>query len=556
MNSNEFSSVHELPRGNELAEVNSSAGELTDGDVKSILRMSYEDPVFFCNTFFKHIFTTEIPWLHRGVLAILTGQSKFLAKYGQLDKIFKNFVYEELDDRTGKAKEVGIFYLDENKEVAMRLNKYIEIIIPRGGAKTTLCNIGNLYNLLFQNRKFLLYLSESATHAEAQLANLRGEFEANELLKLVFGALRPERSESAKWTDKQIEPKNGSIAAARGTGGQVRGINIHQKRPDLIIVDDVQNEESVTSSEQREKTVQWFYRAVIPCLAPSGPVNIVALGTVLHKEALLMILSKDKAWTTIWFGALDKDGDAIWDISFNAPRLKKIKESMMLAGQLAGFYLEFHSVFRNDETAIFREQDIQVEPDERKNYMAVAIAIDPAISSKRHADASAFAVVGVNANRYQVFEVAGKVGMTPREQIDFYFELCRKWRPTIHGIEAVAYQQALVHLMKEEMMKKSMFFEIIEIRHGMKKEERIKGVLQPRYRSGMVFHQRHFSTYINQLLDFPQDKDDFADAAAMAVTLLTNYQSIAANFNESDPLDQLRPLGETYGDDYTRSTYA
>jgi len=67
---------------------------LSETQVEKIMADCYADPVLFCQTFLHDHFYREIPWVHRGILSILTGKTKFLLKYGKIDKIVKNFIPE------------------------------------------------------------------------------------------------------------------------------------------------------------------------------------------------------------------------------------------------------------------------------------------------------------------------------------------------------------------------------------------------------------------------------------------------------------------------------
>ncbi|MCH7787476.1 MAG: hypothetical protein IIC22_08190, partial [Chloroflexi bacterium] len=100
----------------------------------ALAKKGYNDPVFFCKFFLPELFPDDIPWVHRGLLAILTGKVLFLEKYGQVDKIISNFVWER------DEVEHSIFSY-ENGKLKMTLNKFKLIMLPRGFAKTTIAGI-------------------------------------------------------------------------------------------------------------------------------------------------------------------------------------------------------------------------------------------------------------------------------------------------------------------------------------------------------------------------------------------------------------------------------
>ena len=140
--------------------------------------------------------------------------------------------------------------------------------------------------------------------------------------------------------------------------------------------------------------------------------------------------------------------------------------------------------------------------------------------------------------------------MTPRDQIDKFFELFKKWRPYKVGVEAVAYQAALIHLLQEEMFRKHMYFEIEPITHVMRKIERVEGILQPRYAGGYMRHARRFPRLETQLLDWPRGKMDGPDALSMAVSLLDPYAAMAADPETDLTEDEYEPLEKAMGGDW------
>lgn len=523
---------------------------------QKIAQDAYADPVFFLKFFLPHLFPGDIPWVHRGILAILTRKTDFLLKYGDLDKIIQNFVWSEDPDDT--EAELHAIFTPEFKDgeivsLGMRITKFSEIMLPRGYSKTTLAGIGVvLYWILFQDKKFPVYVSETATHAEMQLGNVRRELEANERILAVFGALAPDRQSSLKWTGDQLETLTGITVVARGRGGQIRGLNVRGQRPDCILLDDVEDRDSVKTEDQRFKARQWMYGDVIPAL-PEMQENatMIALGTLLHPEALLMTLKNDPEWTSIIFGVRDKKGGLLWEANMDEKKIELKKQSFARAGQLPQYYLEYENTVRGADTQKFRPEFFIIQPEIRSNLEVCAIALDPAISQSHKADFSSLAIAGMNTKgKIIVLDMWGKVGATPREQVDRYFELATKHDCTHHGVESIAYQAALIHLLREEMFRKGRYFEIVPIKHTQKKEERIEGILQPRYANGYIQHVRHFPLLETQLLDWPNGKRDFPDALAMAIALLDPVAPLALGLNADPSNDEMPPLDEVFSDDW------
>src|SRR3990167_2649273 len=210
-----------------------------NSDTDLIREAGFLDPCYFLSNFLPHWFPDEIPWFHRGIISIITKKVGFLDGYKQLGKIIKHFV----DQRGGP-----LFSVVAGK-VRLKTTPYVSVILPRGFSKTTLLNGLNIWAVLYQMEEFIVYLSETATHSEMQLENVKAEIEVNERIVAVFGALRPAQREGT-WAQGEAEFRNGRIIMARGRGAQIRGMNYRGRRPSLILLDDVEDQESVSTPAQ------------------------------------------------------------------------------------------------------------------------------------------------------------------------------------------------------------------------------------------------------------------------------------------------------------------
>jgi hypothetical protein len=518
-----------------------------------------EDPILFMRVFLPHWFTKKISWAHRGLVALLTRRTDFLLKFGKeqwpegeaewtkrdLAKIIKFFVWKA--DPNSPA--IPLFELEEigpdEYKLHLSVTQFTQVVWPRGFGKTTTINAVNIYKVVYKLRKFLVYVSETATHAEKQIDNIKRELASNQRLISVFGKQKPERTDEEVWRQDFFETTGGVALTGKGRGGQVRGLLHKNSRPDDITVDDVEDKESVSTPEQLKKTKVWFKADVEPALnqiTKDGVINMI--GTILHRDALIPSIMGDPDWISVVFGALDPDGQPLWPEYMTLADVEKKKASYARLGLLAEFYMEFLSQLKNDDSAKFKGP-FKIIFMERTQFVGVAEVIDPAISEEADADFCAFGVTGITAQgTHHVLEATGRRGMSPREQIDMYFDLHFKWNPTHHGVEAIAYQKALIHLLKEEMFRRGKtwgnraYFEITPITHsgqkGQKRSKipRVEGILQPRYAAGYITHQKVFPELEIQLLEWPNNKLDFPDVIAMCTTLLDPFAALAYSTTE------------------------
>jgi hypothetical protein len=550
--------------------------KLSVDEALALATAGLEDPCFFMRSFFPQWFSFPMPWVHRGVLAILSRQTDWLLKFGeeiwpggkgvwneqQLDKILRHFVWRS-DPEDSTSPLVPLFEAERSADGTIgRLNLAVSdrmlIIMPRGVSKTTLLNAHNIREILNHEISFLVYLSETATHAEQQLENIKRTLETNALIQAVYGLKRPERSSIERWTQSLIETTDGVVVAAKGRGGQVRGMNHQGKRPDSIVFDDIEDKESVKTEEQRDKTRTWLKADVEPALPQikKGVGRIVGLGTVLHHDSLLLTLSRDPEWVTVRFGAVDPEGDMLWNHYMTKEQFYAKRRSFQRIGKLAEFNMEYQSSTKSEGDNSKFPSAFTYQHEELTGLPGRAIVIDPAISDKKDSDYCAFGVVGMTEKgKIHVLDVYMERGMSPQQQVDKYFELKFKWDCNKHGVESVAYQLALIHLLREEMFRRgksmgpSSYFEIEPITHGRTgKTERVEGILSTRYTAGYITHERHFPLYEEQLLDWPNGKKDGPDVVAMAVQLLDPFAAYAFDpeSEDADKLakDQFEPLDE------------
>lgn len=530
-----------------------------------ILLAFAKDPVLCARQLFPHWFSRPMPWFHRGLIAIMLRRADFLLNFGEevwaegttrwtkkkLAKLIRCFRFE-LDPTNPYSPTAPIFqvaYAEDGRtpiRIDMVLGQNVVEIIPRGYAKTTVVNFVNTYKILFKLTKFTVYISEASQHAKDQLATIRRELSGNDRLIAIFGNLKPDRTDDETWGADSFETKTGVKLAAKGRGAQIRGMNKFGDRPDTIVLDDVEDKESVSTDVQRLKTRSWHTSDVEQALRRSGSAHIYAIGTILHPEALLPTLAKDPTYTCVRLGVIDPEGEPLWEdgAGMSMAQIEAKRQSFYSRGQAYEFGLEFLSTVRNELKARFKREYLdQIIAYKREDFIARAIHIDPAIGKKSNADFTAIAVVGVRENgQKHVCDIHLQQGMSMTEQIEEFFRLKILWKCTHHSAESTAYQAALAQMIREHMFRKAKihgadaYFEITEHWPHGRKEERVEGILQPLMASGYLTFQRVWPELWAQFLDWPDGKKDGPDAIASAIATLEPYA--AAAFGDSDMLSR------------------
>ena len=161
----------------------------------------------------------------------------------------------------------------------------VAIAAPRRHAKSTaITGAYVLASILFRDRSYVIVLSDTITQATQFLGDIKRELVDNEKIVSLFGITGFEKDTE---DDVIVNFADGHQVriSAKGSEQKMRGLKWKNKRPDLIVGDDLENDEIVLNKDRREKFKRWFYGALIPCLSSNGVIRVV--GTILHEDSLL-----------------------------------------------------------------------------------------------------------------------------------------------------------------------------------------------------------------------------------------------------------------------------
>jgi predicted phage terminase large subunit-like protein len=183
-----------------------------------------------------------------------------------------------------------------------RRGSRLALVAPRGSAKSTWASLAYpLWAAVHRCDRYILLLSDTQSQARLLLEAIKRELEDNPALAQAYPAAV---GQGMPWGQDRIRLTNGVVIEALGTGAKIRGRRNREDRPSLIIVDDPENDEHVTSALQRERSWNWFNRAVANAGAPQS--NILVLGTALHRDCLVLRLTRTGGWQARTFRAIEK----------------------------------------------------------------------------------------------------------------------------------------------------------------------------------------------------------------------------------------------------------
>lgn len=422
-------------------------------------------------------------------------------------------------------KEIISLLMDDSK-------KFVVVGAPRGHSKSTLVDLLYLLWIIINKKaKFVLLISDTYSQAVLFLDAVKAEFESNELLRSLYGKL-----ETDNWSEGEIIV-NGIMVKALGAGMKVRGLKFRESRPDLVIVDDLENDELVQSKDRREKLERWFNGALLPSLAEDGSAKVIVIGTILHFDSLLAKLLSDKYYTN-WYKKTYKaimNGKALWEEHLTIEELEIKKKQYAENGQLYLFYSEYMNEPVSSENCKFPIEKFQYFTEEEisKKQLRTYITIDRAYSKEKTADSTGIIVNSVDNDNNWYIRQAERFKGTEQELISKIIDLKQYYNPTKIAIEQKAFEYTIKPSLDIEMRKRNVFFVVEELKDGgQNKNMRIEGIV-PRFLSKSIYFKAEQTDLIDELVTFPKAvHDDLSDALAYQL-MVTNRQSVNNPFTNN-----------------------
>ena len=433
------------------------------------------------------------------------------------------------------------------------------IIAPRGFGKTSCVNLAYLgKKILFQEKKFIVPISNTATLAIIQGENLKRELVQNRMITRMFGSMKSDVFSKEMWVTG-----TGVAVLPRGSGQQVRGILHGDHRPDAIICDDLEDSEGVKSEEQRKKLKEWFFADVLNSVNRSKKDwKIIVIGTLLHEDSLLANLMEDDTWHRVHLSLCDEHFKSNWPDFMSDGEILKLADSFRKQGLLDSFYREYMGIpvssesrFRKSYFKWYQEDDNDFL--DQKKKLENIILIDPAKTTEMHSAESAIVGVGVNVTGPKIYVrdiVAGK--FHPDEIYKIAFNMADALKARVIGIEVTSLNEFITYPMKTMMIQQKRNYDIVELKARASKEDRI-AMLLPFYRMGYIYHNSSVCSPLEaQLLSYPRSKRwDVMDAFAYIVEILEmgeryflpeNDDEYLDEFDERqfDDLERLKPMNE------------
>lgn len=419
-------------------------------------------------------------------------------------------------------------------------------IAPRNTGKTTWWFlILPMWAAAHGHVRFAAAFASAATQAERHLSTFKRELDGNALLRRDFpdlctAAKRPSGQNVAD-THSMYISKSGFIFAAHGIDSSALGMKVEEKRPDLLLCDDVEPDESSYSASLAAKRLTTLLDAILPLniyarVAICGTVTMP--GSIIHQlvraakgvnvaqwiqdegirahHSLPIVERPDGTERSMW--------PAKWPISY----LIEIRHTRSYAKNMANDPLAADGAlwtpddfrYPTPPTALERLNgalniEDRVDPVTGADPIThMMLSIDPATTAKRASDFTGLSVVSWSAQHQRcTVHAAMALKVRPGPELrDRVLALLDEF-PEI-GLILIEVNQGgdAWHSVLHDMPVK-----VKTVHQNEPKFTRAEGLLGL-YQRGRVLHARRLPELEQQMCTFPKGpNDDMVDATGSAV---------------------------------------
>lgn len=440
-------------------------------------------------------------------------------------------------------------YFHKRDVKAIQKNKTIFAVLewPRAHAKSVVIDVFlTLYLKAIGELNGVILTSNNKEKAMMLLLDCQAELEANERYINDFG----KQVTYGDWEAQSFATQDGIGFWAYGRGQSPRGTRKAAKRPNLIIVDDIDDKEICRNPDRVTEAVDWILEDLLGCFDLKGG-RFVMVGNRIHRNSILANVVGD-----IEEGQLPKDhihhskvyalenpkthredqsetGVPAWKENYTRA---DVDARMKAMGYRAAQREFFHRHIQ--EGKLFKREWIKWGKRlPLGQYQHIVSYLDPSYKDTKKNDYKAIVAIARAGIHYHVIKCwirQGTKGAMVRAHYDMDETLRSNGAVTMsHHMEA-NFMQEDTHMpeyIKEAETRGNMLPISADKRAKPNKFTRIEN-MTPLFERGLVIfdealrNDKDAGTLVEQLLDFPTGHDDGPDALEGAI-FISNTKTIS-----------------------------
>lgn len=425
----------------------------------------------------------------------------------------------------------------------LKNNRWYEVRAwSRELSKSTRAMMEDMYLLLTKQAKYKVLVSHSYDQAVKLFMPYMINLESNLRILHDYGRQR----KIGSWNTGDITTRTGFSIVCFGAGQSPRGIRKEEARPDIVDVDDIDNDEIVRNPDRVKELWKWVEQALIPTMSISGNRRIRFNGNIISKYCIITEAIKKAKHVDI-INIRDNHGKSSWPEKNSEVHIDEVLNEISYMSSQKEY---FNNPISEGDT--FKEITFAKCPPINQ-CDAVLVYADPSTSNKdksNGASTKCVAIVGRKANKYYLYKCWLDQGSNARF-IDWLYASymylrdgqvdTKKIYLENNSLQDPFYEQVLLPLIYKQS--KTYGFTLPISPDSRKKPDkffRIEGTLEPLNRLGMLI----FNIAEETVPDMQRMKDQFLSVSTKSKTmdgpdtvegavwiLVNNYANIGNNMH-------------------------
>ena len=390
--------------------------------------------------------------------------------------------------------------------------------LPRGHAKTTFIKLLVVYCIIYDLVDFPIIFCATEPLAYNFLSDVNDILCSHNIREIYGSWAESLRKDSASLKRGSFNGHNKTIVAV-GANTSVRGLNLGNDRPDMIIMDDMQTKENANSDAEQAALLEHIV-GTISKMRNMKKALMLYVGNMYHAKCILHIFKKNPAWISLVTGGILSDGSALWEELIPKDVLLDEYEADASVGLGHIWFAEIQNDPIGGRKTLLPEGKLppEIEYDDTE-ILGSFITIDPA-GYKPESDANVICVHRILTDNRLVcphIEVMQGMFATPEAVIRKTLSLALEYRVSAIFPESVAYQASLAFWI-------NYFLEQYNLQSSITVEPLTAG------KSSKTFRIINYFTLINQSLSHIQGLKNRS---------LALFQALSFDFEKTNNRDDI-----------------
>ena len=256
------------------------------------------------------------------------------------------------DRDMGKVIPSARHHIDAARKIIR--NKTLKAVFKwaRGQAKSTHMDVMIPMWLMCQKKReinVMVLVGKSEDSAQTLLGDIQAELQYNKRYIHDFGT----KYNAGNWQEGEFVTSDGVAFFARGRGQSPRGLRYRNKRPDYIVIDDLDDDELCENDARVRKITEWVKEALFGAFGAEGG-RFIMVGNLISKNSVLANIAASKGVEVSQVNVLDRNGKSAWPEYWTEERIREKREFMG--------YRAFEKEYMNNpikEGSVFRKDWIR-----------------------------------------------------------------------------------------------------------------------------------------------------------------------------------------------------